>query len=430
MPDHVVKLPYGHSFVEFAIPDFATVVEPDNLPPVRDEHAAIRLAFDNPFGTVRLREIAKDKRTATIVINDITRPCPSQLFVEAILGELGAAGIHDDDVTILVATGNHRPNTREELEGMLSPALCNRLRIVNHDGSETGDLVNVGTTGRGVPVEVNRLAVDADLTIITGNISPHQTAGFSGGRKSIMPGIASHFALRTHHSYPVRSLTPVMGELDNNAFHDEAVEAARMVGVDFMVNSVRNSRGEIVAIVAGDLEEAHLHGVEMCKTAWQVTVKKQADISLVSAGGYPKDIDLHQAQKAMAAAELITKDGGPIIIVAECSDGTGKFAKALLRAATPQEVIDRFFAEGFQADEHTSKAYMFARAAIKHPIFIVSKLLPADAIEAMFMSCFTTVEAAVEAALPLAGENPSMVIAPHAVDCIFSVNIPEQKALA
>lgn len=424
MRDRTVQVPYGNTFFEYTVPTFATVVEPDNLPDVGNEHDAVRAALENPIGSSRLREIAAGKRTATIVINDITRPSPSELFVEAILEELQVAGIDDDGVTILVATGNHRPNTRAELEKMLSPDLVNRLRIVNHDGSENGDLVNLGTTTRGVPVDVNRLVVDADVTIITGNIGPHQTAGFSGGRKSIMPGVASHFALRTHHSYPVRSLSPVMGELENNSFHDEAVEAARIVGVDFMINSVRNIRGEIVAIVAGDLEEAHLTGVKMCKAAWQVTVEKPADISLVSAGGYPKDIDLHQAQKAVASAELITREGGPIIVVAECSDGTGKFANALINAGSPQEVVDRFLSEGFEADEHTSKAYLYARAALKHPLFLVSQSLPAETINQMFMTCFTSIEDAVEAALPLAGESPTMVIAPHAVDCLFSVRTP------
>jgi nickel-dependent lactate racemase len=268
---------------------------------------------------------------------------------------------------------------------------------------------------------VNRLVVESDLTILTGSIAPHQTAGFSGGRKSIMPGLASERALRTHHSYPIRSLLPVMGQIEDNAFHQESVAAARMVGVDFIVNSVKNSRGEIAAVVAGDLEAAHLKGVEQCQTAWRVRIDRPVDVAIVSAGGYPKDIDLHQAQKAIAAAELVTRPGGPIILVAECRDGTGKFARALLKAPDPQTMIDRFLAEGFRGDEHTSKAYMFARAILDHPIFVVSDRLSSDEIEGLFMRWAPSVRDALVEALALAGLTPSFLIAPHAVDCLFSV---------
>ncbi len=416
-----VRLPYGDGAVEFNAPDHAVVVEPESLPAVGNARDAVRAALEEPIGSSRLSKLARGARTATIVINDITRPSPTQLLVEGLLGELAAAGVSEDGVVLLVATGNHRPNTPSELEGMLGPDLCRRLPVVNHDGSDFAGLVDLGKTPRGVPVEVNRLAIESDLTILTGNIAPHQTAGFSGGRKSIMPGLASERALRTHHSYPIRSLLPIMGQLEDNTFHQESVAAARMVGVDFIINSVKNSRGEITAVVAGDLEAAHLRGVEQCKTAWKVSVDRPVDIAIVSAGGYPKDIDLHQAQKAISAAELVTRKGGAIILVAECRDGTGKFARALLKAGNPQSVIDRFLSEGFRGDEHTSKAYMFARAILEHPIFVVSDGLSPEEIEGMFMHWAPTVSDALDKTLSLGGLNPSVLIAPHAVDCLFSV---------
>lgn len=417
----LVHLPYGDGVVELNAPDHAVVVEPASLPAVVDARDAVRAALERPDGAPRLRELARGARTATIVINDITRPSPSRLLVEGLLEELASGGVSEDGVILLVATGNHRPNTDRELEGMLGSDLCRRLRIVNHDGLDPAGLVALGETPRGVPVEVNRLVVERDLTILTGNIGPHQTAGFSGGRKSIMPGLASERALRTHHSYPIRSLLPVMGELMDNVFHQESVAAARIVGVDFIINSVKNSRGEIVAVLAGDLEAAHLRGVEQCTAAWQVTVDRLVDVAIVSAGGYPKDIDLHQAQKAIAAAELVTRKGGAIVLVAECRDGTGKFARALLKAPDPQTMIDRFLAEGFRGDEHTSKAYMFARAILDHPTFIVSDRLSADEIEGMFMHHASSVSDALHEALALVGHTASVLIAPHAVDCLFSV---------
>ena len=415
-----LHLPYGRGTLPLDAPDGAVVLEPHALPALADPAAAVRAALAHPIDSAPLRELARGARTATIVVNDITRPCPSQLLVEALLAELAAAGLADRDVTLLVATGNHRPNTPAELDAMLGAEICRRLRVVNHDGRDPAVLVTVGVTPRGVPVEVNRLVVEADLTLLTGNIAPHQTAGFSGGRKSIMPGVASERSLRTHHSAPIRSLLPVMGQIAANAFHEEAMAAARMVGVDFIVNSVKNSRGELVAVVAGDLEAAHAAGVAQCEAAWRVTVERPFDVAVVSAGGYPKDIDLHQSQKAVASAELVTRPGAPIVLVAECPDGMGRFAAALLRAASPQAVIDEFLAEGFRGDEHTSKAYMFARALREHPIVVVSDRLDAATLRRMFLDWAPTPDAGLARALAIAGTEARVAVAPHAVDCIFS----------
>ncbi|HUZ00652.1 MAG TPA: nickel-dependent lactate racemase [Thermomicrobiaceae bacterium] len=424
----LLQLPYGRSILPLDAPDGAVVLEPRALPALADPSAAVRAALTDPIASAPLRDLARGARTATIVVNDITRPCPSRLLVEALLEELAAAGLSDRDVTLLVATGNHRPNTPAELEAMLGADLCRRLRVVNHDGRDPAVLVTVGVTPRGVPVEVNRLVVEPDLTILTGNISPHQTAGFSGGRKSIMPGVASERSLRTHHSAPIRSLLPVMGQIDANAFHEEAVAAARIVGVDFIVNSVKNSRGELVAVVAGDLEAAHAAGVARCEAAWRVNVGQPFDVAVVSAGGYPKDIDLHQAQKAVASAELVTRPGAPIVLVAKCSDGMGRFAAALLRADSPQVVIDEFLTEGFRGDEHTSKAYMFARALREHPIVVVSDRLERETLQRMFLDWAPTPDAGLTRALAIAGPASRIAVAPHAVDCIFSLAPVTQPA--
>src|SRR6185312_12886971 len=257
----LVRIPYDTEEFVLELPTGAIVADPPVIPAVDDARAAVRAALANPIQSARLREIARGKQRVTIVINDVTRPCPTQLLVEELLVELADAGIGDDQITLLVATGNHRPNTPDELCEMLGPDLVARLRVINHDGTDPDQLVMLGKTPGGVPLEVNRLVVETDLTILTGIVTPHQTAGFSGGRKSIMPGVASEFALRTHHSPPIRSLEPVMGVMENNVFHSESLAAARMVGVDFIINVVKNQQGGIVRVVAGDLDAAHLAGV-------------------------------------------------------------------------------------------------------------------------------------------------------------------------
>ena len=417
----VVHMPYDTGEFVVELPDDTIIAEPPVTPAVENARSAVRAALEEPIESERLRDIARGKQSATIVINDITRPCPTQLLVEELLLELADAGLTDAQITLLVATGNHRPNTPEELQEILGPELVTRLRVVNHDGTDPDQLVLLGKTPGGVPLEVNRLVVDTDLTILTGIVTPHQTAGFSGGRKSIMPGVASEFALRTHHSPPIRSLEPVMGQMEQNVFHEESLAAARMVGVDFIINVVKNQQGGIVTVVAGDLHAAHLAGVAVCDAAWRVQLDEPADISIVSPGGYPKDIDLHQAQKAVSAAEQITRTGGPIILVAKCRVGMSSFAAALIRAESPQAMVDQFLHEGFRGNEHTSKAYMYARALLKHPLIVVTDQLDADLLGQMFMQWAPTVDQALVMALAMAGTNPKIVAVPHAVDCILSV---------
>ncbi|HEX3721612.1 MAG TPA: nickel-dependent lactate racemase [Nitrolancea sp.] len=420
----VVHMPYDTGDLIVELPDDAVIADPPITAAVEDARLAVRAALEQPIESARLREIARDKQSATIVINDVTRPCPTQLLVEELLVDLADAGLTDDQISLLVATGNHRPNSAEELCEMLGAELVARLRVVNHDGTDPDQLVLLGQTPGGVPLEVNRLVVDTDLTILTGIVTPHQTAGFSGGRKSIMPGVASEFALRTHHSPPIRSLEPVMGVMENNVFHAESLAAARMVGVDFIINVVKNQQGGIVAVVAGDLDAAHRAGVAICDAAWRVQLRERADISIVSPGGYPKDIDLHQAQKAVSAAEQITRRGGPIILVAKCRVGTSSFASALIRAESPQAMVDEFLQEGFRGNEHTSKAYMYARALLKHPLIVVTDQLEPDLLAQMFMHWAPNVEQALAMARDMVGPNPKIVAVPHAVDCLLSVGEP------
>jgi nickel-dependent lactate racemase len=414
-------IPYGKGQLRFEleVPVDELVVKP--LKRVPDERKAVQEAIRNPFGTDRLVNLAAGKQNAVIVINDITRPAPSQLFVEEIARELNESGISDSAITLLVATGNHRPNTTDELIEMVGEHNFKRFTIVNHSATDPSQLVYLGQTRRGLDIEINRLVTEADLTITTGIITPHQTAGFSGGRKSIVPGVAGEKSLMQHHSFPIRSEEPVMGVMENNRFHEEAVEAARTVGVDFIINVVKNNHGEIVAVVAGDLEEAHEAGVRICRQTWELEVPDLYDITIVSPGGYPKDFDMHQSQKALASAEIITKPGGSIILVAECLDGIGSFGKLLTESRDPQDVIDRFKRSGFESNNHSSKAYMYARALLKHNIYFISHVLDPLELKKMFFCPSETIEEAYSNAKMKCLGSPSVALLPYAVDCLLKV---------
>lgn len=410
----IVHFPFGETSLPLEVPAETTVLQPVVLTPVRNELLAIRNALQKPIGAKRLTALKQGRTTAAIVINDVTRPAPTESMLTAVIEEI-TPEISLEKITLIVAVGNHEMPTEAELKQMAGK-WYGKVKIVSHACYDDSLLSFVGTTTRGMKVFVNKHYIEASLKILTGLITPHQSAGFSGGRKSIIPGIAGLKTLQTHHSFPIRPTGPVMGIIKNNSFHEQAVEAARMAGADFIVNVIKNYKGEVVDVVAGDLEEAHLAGVRICEKSWVRKIDKPYDVVIVSPGGYPKDIDLHQAQKAVSVAEQVTKPAGIIILVAECRKGIGKFGDILRRAATADEVISAFTKEGFSAD-HSSKAYMFARAAKKHTLFVVTTGVPIDVLNDMFMTGFISLTEAAEAAMA-SREKPSVLCIPYAGECI------------
>ncbi|WP_188206894.1 nickel-dependent lactate racemase [Alkalibacillus aidingensis] len=412
-----IAIPFGETYISSTKLDDADLIMPTDMEALENPRKQIKDSLENPINSQPLFEVCRGKDSIVIVINDITRPSPTDLFVEEMLKQLEKVGVQDEQVTLLVALGNHRPNTDDELRGMVGDEVFNRIKIVNHQAENQEHLVYLGDTKRGLPIIVNKLVAEADITILTGIITPHQSAGYSGGRKSIMPGVAGIDALKRHHSFPIRSYSPIMGQLDDNPFHEESLEAAKKVGVDFIINVVKNSRKEIVSVVAGELEGAHEEGVRICDESWKVKVPERYDIVVTSPGGYPKDFDLHQSQKAMPPAEVVTKEGGVIILVAECRDGVGKFAKWLQDAAQPQDVIDAFEKVGFTPD-HSSKAFMLARALKHYEIILVNPNIEKELVEDMFFKYAKTLDEAIDQAEEIIGEDNKKLAIPYAVDCI------------
>ncbi len=378
-----IDLPYGKGCVGVSLPDDTTVVYPKELPRVSDVAAEIRRAMAEPIGSPPLRELAAGKPDAVVVINDITRPAPSREMLAVILEELRLAGIPERAVTVVIATGNHRPNSPAEIAGMVGEEFARRLRVVNHACEDDAALTRVDAPGVDVPIRVNALVAKASVKILTGLIAPHQAAGYSGGRKSLAPGVAALETIAKQHSFPIRPYDPAMGWMKGNPFHEVAVRVARTVGIDFIVNVVKNCKGEVVHAVAGELEAAHEAGVAVCEQSWVVTFPYKYDVVVVTPGGFPRDIDLHQSQKAMSTAELVLADGGVIVLLAECADGIGKFAAWLKGAKSPHDVIERFKREGFTR-EHSSKAFMCARALAKCPVVVYSSGISKADLEAMF----------------------------------------------
>jgi len=417
-----IDLPFGSETVGVKLPGHADVLTLQECSAVSDIRTEIRRALNDPIGCAPIWELARGKSDAVIIINDTTRPTPSDLMLEALLADLAKAGIRETDVTVVIACGNHRPNTRQEIRRMVGDGLASRLEIINHDCNDMQNLVAVGTTDTGIPVWVNAIVASAGFKIATGLITPHHTAGYSGGRKSIIPGVAGLETLKRHHSFPIRPYEPAFGKMKGNPFHEEAVMIARRIGVDFILNVVESGSGTISMVVGGELEAAHEHGVSFCETSWDLKVPHRYDAVIVTPGGYPRDIDLHQSQKAMSSAEMVIEKGGVIVLIAECRDGVGKYGQWLKQAQTPEEVIERFKKEGFTAD-HSSKAFMCARALARHTVVIAGSGISEKELAQMFFTPAPSPQAAIDIALDKLGPNASILVLPNAVNCIPRVAV-------
>lgn len=415
-----MTVPVGTGTLSFSVPNLIQVVEPPQSQGVQDPMTEIRRALAEPIGSPRLSQIAKGKKTAAIVVNDITRPYPGREMILGLAEELNKGGLEDQGIILVVAYGNHRRNTEDELLKMFGREVCRRFRFVHHNANDPQTLTTLGQTEGGVVVEINRDFVEAEVKITTGCIAPHQLAGFSGGRKSIIPGIAGINSLKAHHSFPIRPEKTSLGWLEGNPFHEEATKAAEIAGVDFIINSVDNEARQMVRCVAGDLKAAYAEGVSVSRQVWSVSVERKADVVIVSPGGYPRDFDLHQSQKAVGCAEMLCKEGGQIILCAKMQDGAGKPGKVLLNAASPDDVIDRFKAIGYTPDA-LSKSYMWARALKTYHITLIGSTLTKEEQAGMFFEPYNGMEDVIQACLKRYGENAGFMVVPCASEIIPSM---------
>ncbi len=414
-----IKVPYGDTFQEAEFDDSIPIqiIDPECKPVGEDVTTLIERALDDPIDSDRLENIVKKEDMPLIIVNDQTRPGPNREMAEAIVRRLEKAGIPDSHIRMIIATGSHRAPTDEELDGLIGEDIRRRIEVYIHDCKKNN--VYLGTTEGGLPVYVDRLAAEASFIITTGLVAPHKAAGFSGGRKSIVPGVAGIETLKIHHSLPIRPFEPAVGWLEENPFHQAALEAAKLVNVRFILNAVQDTHKQNVAVVAGDLDKAHAEGVRICRSRNNVECDRYGDVVIASPGGAPRDCNLYQSQKALATAELFAKKGGgaTLILVAEAADGIGPqlLQDWLIEGRTPQEIIERFRTEGF--DVGTNKAFEYARAMTKGRLIIVSGNVDKEQIKRMKMECVDTLQEAVD--MVTGEKTPEQVIVlPKAVNII------------
>lgn len=368
------ELQCGHEVVDLEVPDSTVLLEMKPLAPLADPAGAVREALAHPISSRPLADIVRGRKSACIVISDITRPVPNQIILPPMLETLEAAGVAREAIVILIATGMHRPNLGDELAHMVGRDIMARYRIENHFCREAENYRRIDTID-GAPIEVNRHYLDAGLGILTGLIEPHFYAGFSGGRKAILPGISSFETMKFMHSYRMIEHPRVANcVLDGNPFHENGLRICEMAGVDFIVNVVLNKRREVGGVFAGHYDRAHRAGCEVVERHSTAAVDEPFDLVITSGGGFPLDATFYQISKALTCARNVLRKGGTIVVVCGCQEGLGgKEFSGILRSVgslaefreryqDPKNfVIDQWCAQSiYQALDHAGKVYIYS----------------------------------------------------------------------
>lgn len=367
----------------------------------------VKRALKNPIGTDRLSAIVKPGEKIAIVTSDITRPMPSRLVLPSVLDELAEAGVRDEDITVVFALGSHRKHTEEEKKYLVGEEICSRIKCVDSDVKQYKAL---GTSSRGTPVEIFDIVADADRRICLGNIEYHYFAGYSGGAKAIMPGVSTKNAIQANHSAMVNDEARA-GAIDGNPVRQDIEEVVKFVKIDFILNVVLDEDKQIIKAVAGHPVKAHREGCRFLDNLYKVEIPKKADIVITTPGGFPKDMNLYQAQKALDNAKHAVRDGGIIIFLASCAEGYGGavFEKWINEAASPDDLVSRIKSR-FELGGH--KAAAIALVEKKAEIFIVSDL-PREKAEKLYMVPFGSVDAALARAFAELGQNACVILMPH-----------------
>lgn len=415
-----IKIPYYTSSLDLHIGEenleAVITAKTDEYVASKSEAELVEEALANPIGTPRLCELAKGKNKVTLVTSDHTRAVPSKLTLPILLKEI-RSGNPDADITILIATGLHRATTEAEQRRMFGDNIVDNEKIVVNDAFKDEDFAYVRTLPSGAELWVNKLALDCDLLITEGFIEPHFFAGFSGGRKSILPGICNAATVNENHSYKaISSPYSTTGVLEHNPIHEDMVCAARAVNTQFILNVALNGEKKVIAAFAGDLEEAHATGVKFVRELAQCP-SITGDIVITSNGGYPLDQNLYQSPKAVATAEACCKEGGVIIMCASCYDGMGgtHFEKLIVRGTVDE--IDEYLSKIPPKETIAEQwcAQIYSRILKKHRIILVTTYLDHDMVRKANMIPASSPDEALAMAYEMLGKDASVVVIPDGV---------------
>jgi lactate racemase len=388
----IFQLPYGHDRLPLNLPTAYTAdwIEPPYTPPASDPLVVVERAIANPVDGKPISSYLPSRKVA-IAINDKTRPVPHEHLIPPLLNALLSAGISADAIAFFIATGTHIPMPAEEYGRILPEDICEKYRVVSHNCDDEENLKSLGTTTRGTIIRVNRDFLESDLRIVVGNIEPHHFAGFSGGYKTVAIGLGARDTINQNHAMLVHPDSRI-AEFSRNPLRQDIEEIGKASGVHFALNAILNGEKKIVQAVSGSPQAVMQAGIPISQGICQVTMGEgqenyyhHYDLVIASAGGSPKDINFYQSQKALTHASLFTRDGGVIILAAECPEGAGSrsYVEFMEGITTTQEVFEKFRQKGFQVGPH--KAFQVARDAARVKIILLSSM-PENLVSQLLMT--------------------------------------------
>lgn len=409
-----IRLAYGKRGLDINLPEEGlTIIEPEFVPGLSNEKKAFVDSLRHPIGSPPLKELIKRKDSIAIVFSDITRPVPNRRIIPWLLEELESSG--KERVVLINATGMHRPNTIEELTEMLGEEVVKNYRIINHDSQNKDGMVYLGKTKTGGEVWINKDYIQADVKILTGFIEPHFFAGFSGGPKSVLPGISGELTVMHNHSTKMLNDSKAnWGITYGNPLWEEIHEVALMTKPTFIINVTLNKEKEITRIFSGEMNLAHQNGVEFARKTAMRSVPYLFDLVVTTNSGYPLDLNLYQTVKGMSAASQIVKQGGTIICVSECSDGIpehGNYRHILQMGKNPEEILKIVESPGFSMFDQW-EAQIQAKIQTRARVYLYSQL-PEKEVVACHLEPINDVETTIAKIKKESGDNLRIAVLPE-----------------
>jgi len=416
------KLPYGERQIEFELPGYENISEL-KINTSKNINTGIKLiqnALKSPFINT-LPDIINSKSIIAIAVSDLTRPVPNKLILPLLLDELIKRGAAKDKIKIIVGTGKHRAHNKKDFLQLLGEKICEQYNIISHNAEDKKSHTFLGYTSNRTPISIEKNFVEADLRIITGMIDPHQFMGFTGGLKAVTIGLGYKDTITANHKLMFNKMAR-LGNVKENLPRSDVDKIRNYLKIHFSINVILGDNNEIIKVLAGNEKDVWKQGVSFLRKRIFKVVKNPVDVVIASAGGYPKDIDLYQAQKALASAELIVKDGGSIILVAECREGIGNkdFLSWMKKYDSADEVIKHFRDSEFMLGAH--KAYLFSNTLLKANVSIVSDKLSPELSSILKAPIFPTMQQAISHVFSKEKSNCQVAIIPKASSIIPYIN--------
>jgi len=412
-----IRIPYGHSFLTAELPDHieVDVIRPRQVSPAADPVRAVHQALKKLEGGADFAAFA-EAGSAAIAVNDKTRPVPNQFLLPPLLDRLHELGLAEEQITFYIAGGSHPPLSEADFPAIFPPEILGRYKILSHDSEDRDQLVYLGKTTQGTQVWTNRGYLAADIRITVGNLAPHQFAGFSGGVKTAAIGLSGLETIKQNHILMTHQDSR-LGEIDKNPLRRDIEEIGQLIGVELALNVILNAKKEIVSVIAGTPRAVMDVGVPLSRQIFQVDVPCLYPLVIASPGGYPKDINVYQSQKAFSSAVRITRPGGMVIIAAACPEGSGSahYENWVRGMSSLEEVRNRFVNQEFQIGPH--KAYQWARDE-QTARFKLCSDMSTELAESLLLNPVDDLQTALDSALTDLNHNDRVAVLPQATSTI------------